>query len=265
MDQDKMKEWLIEYIDRQLPEEKIEWIEKNIRENEWVRKEYEQLREVMSLMDESQALQPDEQLKYSFEKMLQEEIRYQQSTAHKPVEKVKKMFSFNRYWPVAAAVALLIIGIFTGIFISRQSAQEAALEAIQQELQDTKKLLKASLQNQTSASQRLSGILASQTLAAPDEEVLDVLIQVLNHDDNTNVRLAALSTLLQYKEEPKVYDALLQSLVSQDDPVVQISLIDIIVELNGKGVKERLQKIINDDTMPDVVKEEAHVGLFKLL
>lgn len=265
MDQDKMKGWLIEYIDGQLPDQESAWIEKHIREDEWVRKEYEQLKEVISLMEESQALQPDEQLRDDFEKMLQEEIRYQQSTEHVPAEKEKKSFSFNRYWPVAAAVALLIIGVLAGIFISRQSAQEAALAAMQQEVQETKRLLKTSLQNQTSASQRLSGVLASQTIVTPDEEVLDVLIQVMNHDDNTNVRLAALSALLQYKEQPKVYDALLQSLVSQSDPTVQITLIDVVVELKGKDVKAHLQKIINDDTTPDVVKEEAHVGLFRLL
>lgn len=262
MDQNRMKEWLIDYIDGQLPEERRKIIEKKIQEDEMLRKEYEQLKEIMFLMEESQAPEPDERLKYDFERLLQEEICYQQDHAHKPVE--AKAISFKRVWPFAAAITLLVIGVLAGVIISRQSFQQAT-EAMQQEMRDTKQMLLASLQNQPSASRRLSAVLASQALAAPDEEVLAVLIQVLNHDDNTNVRLAALSALLQYKEEPKVYNALLQSLVSQDDPVVQISLIDMMVDLDDEKVRENLQKIINDDTTPDAVKEEAHVGLFKLL
>ncbi len=259
MNPDKMKEKLIDYIDGLLPEAQRQEIARKIEEEAAWRQEYEQLREIMYLMQESPRPIPDEQLKHDFERLLQEEIRFQQEER----SVVKTLPVSPAYWRYAAAVALLIVGVLAGLFVHKQAVEHEKAQALLQEREATRQRILTSLHEPSSASRRLSGILASQTNNGPDQEILTALIRILNHDDNTNVRLAALQVLVQYREEPLVYQALLTSLVTQDDPVVQISLINTMAAFKDQKVKENLQKIINDETVPDVVKDEAHVGLFQ--
>lgn len=83
-------------------------------------------------------------------------------------------------------------------------------------------------------------------------------------DPNTNVRLAALDALGQFAHEPSIRKMLVRSLSSQDDPMVQIALIQLLVGLKEKAVITDLEKIIKSDDAMDAVKDEAYTGILKL-
>jgi hypothetical protein len=61
-----------------------------------------------------------------------------------------------------------------------------------------------------------------------------------------------------------VRSALIRSLGTQKDPVVQIALIQLLVKMKEKGVVNELERIINDSTTITPVKDEAHSGILRL-
>ena len=92
----------------------------------------------------------------------------------------------------------------------------------------------------------------------------NALIETMNTDDNANVRLAAVDALSEFADEDKVRKALINGLATQDKAVVQIALINLMVRLKENRAIEPLKKIIEDDNSIEVVKDEAHFGVFKL-
>jgi HEAT repeat protein len=78
------------------------------------------------------------------------------------------------------------------------------------------------------------------------------------------VRLNALEALSRFKEEPEVKKALINALSTQKDPVIQIALIQLMVEMKEKSVVKDLERIIEDERTMRAVKDEAYSGILRL-
>jgi HEAT repeat protein len=122
-----------------------------------------------------------------------------------------------------------------------------------------------SLQKQQSASERLRGVSLTSQVSRPDPEFLATLIHTLNYDPNVDVRLAAVDALSRFAEEPAVRDGLVRSLPKQDSPMVQISLIDLLVQLHERQSIEVLKQLTNDANQNQQVRQRAQWGLQKLI
>lgn len=256
MDKEMWENKIIDYIDG-----KLEGAEKTELENELARKGevsqlFEQLKEVISAMDKSKPEEPSGRLKVSFEKALQEEM------ASKPKGKV--IFFQSTFYRAAAAVALVLAGIAIGNWITKSNQQNEDMLALRKEVENTKRIMQAMLENQNSASQRLQGVNVAFHMVRPDVEVVGALVRAMNEDPNSNVRLAALDALGKFQTEPAVRGALIKSLSTQKDPIVQIALIQLLVRMKEKGVVKDLEKIVEDEQNMKAVKDEAYKGILKL-
>ena len=120
------------------------------------------------------------------------------------------------------------------------------------------------LDNEYSASQRIKGVAVAGKLSKPDDEIVKVLFQTLQNDPNTNVRLAALEALAKFHEDPAVRNGLVTGLSKQTDPMVQIRLIQLMVEMKEKQVIDDLQMMVDDAGTMKAVKDEAYSGILKL-
>jgi hypothetical protein len=255
MENDKLETLLIDYIDGKLSSEQRIIVETELK-NPRVKKQYDQLKELMDVMRSSRGVEPSGNLRKGFERMLQDELNTAKGrTVH------------MRAWiyRVAAAVAFIVVAVGAGFWINKQQRQADALEAMRQEMQATKKLMMAMLDNQQSASQRLMGAtVAYNDVESLDADVVKALIHAMNKDENTNVRLAALEALAKFQNQPHVKAALIASLNTQKDPVVQIALIRMMVEMKVQGTKEKLERITTDEEALPAVKDEAHAGILRL-
>ena len=92
----------------------------------------------------------------------------------------------------------------------------------------------------------------------------NALIQAMNEDQNTNVRIAALEALGKFHNQPHVRKALIASLRTQKDPLVQIALIRLMVEMKEKGITKNLKRISTDEETLPAVKDEAQAGILRL-
>ena len=120
------------------------------------------------------------------------------------------------------------------------------------------------LGNEGSASQRLQGVRVALQMTSADDDVVQALVRTLNEDPNSNVRLAALDALGKFQIEPAVRKALIGSLSTQKDPVVQIALIQLLVRMKEKTVIKDLERMVEDEQNIKAVKDEAYNGILKL-
>jgi hypothetical protein len=254
MNKEELESLLIDYIDGKLNATDRKKAELEISRDIETKKLYEQLKEVLQVMNTASHLEPSEKLSTAFDSLLAAETK----TAGKTV-----LFSPMLY-KVAAAVTLLIVGLSAGYWISQYQRQQEKLAVIERQVQETKRMMMAMLDNQQSASQRVVGATVALHIKKADPEILDALIKAMNEDPNTNVRMAALDALGKFHDVPAVRKALIASLSTQKDPIVQISLIRLLVEMNEKSTIRELERITTDENILKEVKDEAHAGLLRL-
>lgn len=253
-----MNELMIDYIDGKLTGELKSFVEKYIEKSEENRKEYESLKTTVELLNKDRELEPDSTLRLNF---LSELEKLEEANERKG--KVVS-FSYKQVWQVAAAVAILVVGALGGFWLSNNNADTEKMMALEREVEQTKRMVMMALENENSASSRMMGVNASYELNAVDVEITAALINTMNTDQNVNVRLAAINALAKFSDDPKVRVALIKTLSKQNDPVVQISLINLMVEMKEKDAMNELKQIIDDSTNIQSVKDEAHMAVFKL-
>jgi hypothetical protein len=256
MEKEKLESLLIDYIDGRLsPEDRVA-AEQAIAQDATAKQLYEQLKTVMSAMDNTEDIEPGQRLRSSFDSMLAKEM-----AKAKPSRTV---FFQPVVYRMAAGIVLVIAALYGGNAIIRSNQQEAELQALKKEVESTKQMMLLMLDNQQSASQRMVGATVSYTIEKADDEIVDALVKTMNEDPNTNVRLAALEGLIRFQSDPRVKKALIASLSLQKDPVVQITLIQFMVKMKEREVVKQLQHIVDDTRTIKAVKDEALTGLLKL-
>lgn len=256
MQREQLESLIIDYIDGKLSDSDRAALEQQLARDPDAFKLYEQLRHVMKAMDQSKLTEPRAQMKVTFERALAEEMR------RKP--EGRQVHFSSAYFRAAAAVALVVSGVAVGFWISSQQRQNDELVALRNEMEITKQMMRSMLGNEGSASQRLQGVRVALQMTSADDDVVHALVRTLNEDPNSNVRLAALDALGKFQIEPAVRKALIGSLSTQKDPVVQIALIQLLVRMKEKTVIKDLERMVEDEQNIKAVKDEAYNGILKL-
>jgi anti-sigma factor RsiW len=264
MEKEKLESLLIDYIDGSLNEADRVIVEKELAQNPEAITLYNQLKEVISLMDKIQHAEPSFSLRAKFEKSLQEEIISSGKSSSAKASEGKQLFFSPWTLRIAAAVVLVMIGVVIGNQINQNREHAEQLAAVKKELEENKRVMMAMLENQQSASQRVMGANVAYEMKQADDEILNALINAMNEDPNTNVRLTALEALGKFYQQGQVRSKLIKSLATQKDPVVQIALIRLLVQMKEKEVVNQLEKITRDGMTIKAVKDEAHSGILKL-
>lgn len=271
MEKEKLENLLIDYIDGNLNEADKTIVENELKENQEAITLHDQLKQVMGLLDNARHVEPSFSLRAKFEKSLSEEIQSTEKSSAKGKSAFGKPSADNQVFMkpwilrAAAGIILVIVGIVIGDKISTQRQQDRAIAEFQKQLEEQKQIMMAMLDNQQSASKRVMGAtVAYEMTQAPDDEIINALVKAMDEDPNTNVRLTALEALGKFYQQGDVRAKLIKSLSTQKDPVVQIALIRLLVQMKEKEVVNQLEKITRDDTTIKAVKDEAHSGILKL-
>lgn len=255
MEKEKLESLLIDYIEGHLNEEQRKQAQDLIASNADTNLLYQQLKEVMAAMDRAKEEEPSSSLKLKFEEALQREMRSSQG---------KQVFFQPWLLRAAAGIGFLVVGIAIGYWINQNNQQKAEMAKLKEQVEENKRMMMAMLDNQQSASQRLMGATVAYELKQADDDIVKALVKTMNEDPNSNVRLAALDALGKFYKQAHVRNALVNSLSSQKDPVVQIALIRLLVQMKEKEVVNELEQITRDGNVIKAVKDEAYAGILKL-
>jgi len=123
------------------------------------------------------------------------------------------------------------------------------------------------MNNEFSASSRLQGIALVKSFSDYDSKIIDLLSEKAISDENTNVRLSAVSALEMQRQNPDVTDRIQQIFIQQNDAMVQKELISFLAEKLSSElspeVNTKLLALAKDPTTVDFVKDEAYAILMK--
>ena len=169
-------------------------------------------------------------------------------------------------YQIALALVLIAAGLGSGYFMSVRPRLTARTEvaSLRGEVDDMRRIVAVSLLKQASPSERLMGVSWSARIDQPGDEVIQTLLNTLNQDSNVNVRLAAVDALYLFYNHPEVKEGLIDSLARQASPLVQMSLINLLVEIRERRAVEALERLIQDEKLNPKVKKRAEMGLVQL-
>jgi hypothetical protein len=169
-------------------------------------------------------------------------------------------------YQLGLALVLIAAGLVSGYLLNVRPRSAARMEVagLRQEIDEMRRTVAVSLLKQASPSERLMGVSWSAQLDRPGDEIIAALLDTLNHDRNVNVRLAAVDALYLFYNHPEVKEGLVRSLARQSSSLVQLSLIDLLVDIRERKATEALERLIQDEKLNPKVKKRAELGLAQL-
>jgi len=251
-------ERLIDYIDQTLSTEELAAMELELEISPELAKELHELRLMMGIIDTEEHAQPSDRLQHNFDTFLQEQLvkseqpqdnSQQNNTTSSP----NKTFSLSSLYKYAVAAVVLIL---VGVLVGRNYTQDEQIDKMSENLY--------AMLEEKSTSQRIKAVNMSYDMETPNGGILDALINTMNTDKSSNVRLAAVTALEKFTTDEKVINAFINSLGVQEDPTVTIALINILATIKEQNAIKPLEQLLTDEKHMQFVKDEAQVGIFKL-
>lgn len=158
-----------------------------------------------------------------------------------------------RRW--AAAAALLAAGFAGGWGLGHDVPERREVAELRREIDTLSSLVLTTLLDDSLATERLRGVHLSRRYRSPDGEVNARLLELIDHDPNVNVRLAALDVLARNAQRPEIGAALAQTLPRQHSPLVQIAVADVLIDSGSREAAAALRDLFESSTLDRSVRE----------
>lgn len=247
MDCELVKINLPEYIDRKLDEATSGAIRSHLESCPSCKALHNELSSFFNYMDSFPAPEVPEGMKEEFEGMMA-------SLGNQ--EKKKNLLL--PMWTKIAAMLVFMFGTYWLGFQVGSHKGEIVQNQLTSELSTQKQqVLLASLRDYTGP-QKIDAVYSISTTENVSPELIDALVYTMNSDKNTNVRLAAISALSGMMDKNnRVKAELIKSLAVQENPLLQISLIQVLTEKGVKEAKQQIETITNNEKTDESVKAYA--------
>lgn len=259
MEQDHITDLLPEYLDGQLDSSRKRVVEKHLMLCSQCTAEKEELEILFKAFDEEITVEPSASVGIGFEKMLKnEKQKISEGDKIISINRKKKRGFLRNFLKVAAVVSLLLCSYFLGKF--HQSERSTNTITDNSEIEDQHNEMLALLTN-TSASKRIKGVSYLEELPHLDKEIIYALRDRMLNDENSNVRLTAVEALGKWTDSEVVKESLIRALKTEKDPVIQIAIIQILVQIQEKKAVEPLQNLLKNKNTEPFVKEQIEALL----
>ncbi len=162
------------------------------------------------------------------------------------------------------AASLLIAGFFIG-FLTHYLGNRSQMNRFTNEIREMNEMMMIALIEKPSATDRLKAVSIVNRLEDVNSQVVDALLNTLNYDDNVNVRLAAVDALLNYAKYEKVRKGMVEAIVRQDSPLVQVALAEAMVALQEKSSVGNLKRLLSRQNLNEDVKEKINESIKEII
>ncbi len=238
-------------------------------------REFSSLSQTLAALDAMPTPSPSPRLRQNFYAMIEEEknsaASIQVATARD--RRARRVSLLGWILAPITAVALLVLGFVAGQRSTPPPApagdtvaMREEIKSLQEQVSKMGQLVGYSLlqQQQRPANDRLRGVLTSATVENPNDKVLNDLIGSLALDPSTNVRLRALEALYPHADQEVVRAGVLASLPREQNPLVQVSMIDFLAAARDREAAPALEKISTSDSADPSVRDAARRALTQL-
>ena len=269
--QGKMENKMIDYFEGQLSESEITAFQNELKQSDKWDQMYAEYELIYRDFDSLVPHRPSPSSATKFHDFLEKEIAQQtrMETLDQSVADNSGQLKLNTKLLIAiVGLLILIFGLLVGLNIGKNTSNQEldipmqnSMMAMQNELKQEEMM---NLLEEKSTSVRIKAVNMTQDFQEPDESVMKALIKTMNNDRSANVRLAAINALARNANIDYVKTAFINALEIQTDPSIQISLINVISNLQSPDAIQSFDRLIEDEKTLKFVKDEAYFGKIKL-
>ncbi len=256
-----MEETIQKYLEGTLSEKALKEFEAALKNSESLQQEVKDYQALFEAFTQEAPTQPSDRLAKNFEKMLQEEKDNQVKVVSLNTPRKNNRFQWMR---VAASIALLIGVFFFGRYSGKEAMNPTLVEA-QEEALAYKEATLISLLGNESASKRIQGVQLAEEFDTPDQDIVAALGEKMLRDNNTNVRLTAMEALAKFSYSEQVKTLFIEALETEENPSVQVALIEILGQLQEKKAIEPLKRLLEKEETQPFIKKEINNALPKII
>lgn len=218
--------------------------------------ELKDLEQTWDLFEEIERPEPSEKMDARFEGMMAAYKEKQKTVRPHVLDWIVERMTNS--WQVG--LASLVMGLFIGWWMLPSQNQKEDIQQLSSEIQSMKEMMMLTLIEQPKAHERIRAVNLAAELPRADEKVVNALITTLNNDENLNVRLASLESLVRYADQPDVRQALVDALTMQDSPLVLVAIADVLVAIQEKSSVETLEQL-EKNAEDEFVKEKLNESI----
>ncbi len=265
-----IKEKFPDYLIGDLSQEEKAQMQSHIAACPACREELESLSAIWTKLGVLPEVQPNNTIRTRFYSMLEDykndlgEEKRKNRIFEQLKDRFKPVWTGRPAFQLSFSLFFVFVGLIMGYIITGNRGQPAEISDLRQEVQSMRQTLAVSLLDQSSASERLRGVNLSVNTEKPDSGLIEALLNTLNTDPNVNVRLAAVDALYLFYDFPQVKEGIAQTLNTQESPLVQVALIDLIVDVRERRAIESLKNLMQTKTLHPDVRQHAELGLKKI-
>jgi len=194
--------------------------------------------------------EPMPQMRREFYRQLEE------ARIESPAARLGRWLGFRGNGGWVTAAVCVIVGVTIGqLWNAPDTDSPDRLAALEQNIALLNRELILDRLQDASAGQRLRGVVDAAYLAGSDAEITRALIARASEDRVDSVRTAAIDALGPSLQNAGVGDELMRLLQSAESPLVQLSLVDVVLRNGSQAQLEQLRQLAEADALhPDVVK-----------
>lgn len=261
MEKRNMENKIAEYLDGTLSQSEMDAFQKRLTTDADFQKEVEAFKMLFKDIEQEEPVLPSKQLRSNFEKLLREEKEKQVKVVSITSNSGK---GFSQLFKIAASIAILMGAFLVGRY-SQQKELNATLASTQEEVLQYKEATLISLLGNESASKRIQGVQLIKEFDSPDTDIVAALGEKMLGDENTNVRLSAMEALSQFSYSEQVKTIFIQALETEENPSIQVALIEILGQLQEKKAIAPMKKLLEKDDTQPFIKREINNTLPKII
>jgi hypothetical protein len=161
-------------------------------------------------------------------------------------------------WLKVAAIFIFVLLTFTtGYYIGSEKSSKM-LSALEIALHQTKQQVSLASLQDFSGPQKIEAVYNISRSGQTGDALIEALVNTMNTDKNVNVRLAAINALTgMIGKNERVKNELIRSLSIQNNPLLQISLIQVLTESGVKEARDEIESMAKSETTDENVKAFA--------
>lgn len=163
-------------------------------------------------------------------------------------------------WVQAVAVAATVTAFFAGM-VWQRSASSGELATVRQDVRELRQTVAVSLLENQLPTRRMQGLEWTAAIDEPGDELVGALSHALRTDESVTVRLATAETLDRFGGLPSVRHAIVDALLLERDPLVQLQLIDLLIGVRDTETTKALRRLENDPNTDHLVRQRVRWAL----
>ena len=267
MSKDELYKLVLDYLDGNLDPLKLDILKHELEVMGYGLDNLEELKSLVKTMEEIEVPSPSNAMSDRFYQMLEAEID-ESKLATSNVSILTILNNFLTQFlssKLSYGLIMLIFGWMIGFWITPNTSVSNQMSQMNSEIQQMKEMVMFSMLDQPMASERLQAMNMISPSPVDNDKIIASLLEALNKDSDVNVRMAAVEALLAFANQDQVRTGLKESVLQQNSPLVQLTLVDGLVAINDKAAIPIFESLISSNDVHQAVKERSREGITKLI